>query len=130
MKKYDLALLFLRVSISAMMLVHGISKLKNPQSYVNFIEANFGLKALSMPLAFASIAAETVFPLFVMLGILVRVSAFVSAVNMMVAVVWFHILIKGDPFFSWEKAALYAIVFLYLTAVGGGRYSILKVARP
>ncbi len=125
----DLALLFLRVSVSAMMLMHGVGKLADPGSFVNLIEMSLRTGPLSVPLAYLSILAETLFPALVILGVLVRVSALISAINMLVAVFVFHILIKGDPFLAWEKAALYAVVFLYLAMVGGGRYTILGAFR-
>lgn len=121
----DFALLFLRVSVSAMMMVHGVGKLSDPGSFVNLIEMSLRAGPLSVPLAYASILAETLFPALVALGIMVRVSALVSAINMLVAFLLFHLLIKGDPFFAWEKAALYSVVFLYLAMVGGGRYTVL-----
>jgi len=38
------------------------------------------------------------------------VSALISAINMLVAAFIFHVVVKGDPFFAWEKAALYAVL--------------------
>jgi len=125
----DFALLFLRVSVSAMMIVHGIGKLSDPGSFVNLIEMSLKAGSLSVPLAYASILAETLFPLLIALGIMVRVSALISAINMLVAAFIFHVVVKGDPFFAWEKAALYAVVFLYLAIVGGGRYTVFRLLR-
>ncbi len=101
----------------------------DPGSFVNLIEMSLRAGPLSVPLAYASILAETLFPALVLLGVLVRISALVSAINMLVAFVIFHVLIKGDPFFAWEKAALYTVVFLYLAIVGGGRYTVLSFLR-
>ncbi len=125
----DFALLFLRVSASAMMMVHGVGKLADPGSFVNLIEMSLKVGSLSVPLAYASILAETLFPALILMGIMVRVSALISATNMLVAFLIFHVMVKGDPFFAWEKAALYAVVFLYLAIVGGGRYTVLSPLR-
>ncbi|NPB03369.1 MAG: DoxX family protein [Thermotogae bacterium] len=123
----DFSLLFLRIAVSGMMLMHGIGKLKDPTSFVNLVEMSLNLGSASLPLAYISILAETLFPFLIILGILVRISALISATNMLVATFLFHIAVKGDPFFAWEKAALYSVVFLFLSMVGGGRYSILNV---
>jgi len=114
----------LRVSASLMMLTHGVGKLRDPRSFVNLLEVA-GLGGFSLPLAYLSTLAETLFPLLIILGVAVRLSALVVSAHMMVAAFIFHVLLKGDPFPVWEKAALYAVVFLYLAMVGGGRFSIL-----
>lgn len=64
-----------------------------------------------------------------MLGLLTRLASFGLACTMAVAV-YFHAVVRGDPFVpqgpesSYEPAALYFCLALLLLLVGPGRFSI------
>ncbi len=119
----DLGLLFLRVSTSLIMiLAHGLPKLMNPDPFIEHIASN----GFPMPfaMAYASIAAETLFPLLIVLGFLTRISALVAAGNMFVAAFVFHLMLKADPFANWEKAVIYMIIFITILIAGPGKFSV------
>ncbi len=125
----DFGILFLRLSFSILMLFgHGIPKLLDPQSHINFIDILFRTGFLSVPLAYLSISAETLFQMFIAIGLFTRLSAIVSAINMLVAVLSLAF-IRGEPFPIYEKALLYFVLYLSLAFMGAGRFSLDNLIR-
>jgi len=106
-----------------MILGHGIPKLLDPQSHINFIEILFHTGPLSAPLAYLSISAETLFQMLIAVGLFTRISALISAVNMLVALLSL-MFIRWEPFPIYEKALLYFSVYLSLVFAGAGKYSL------
>ncbi len=72
---------------------------------------------------------ETFGGLAIVLGLFTRPVAFVLSGQMAVAYFWIHV--GGNGLWWWanqgELAALYAFVFLFLSAVGSGSYSLDEV---
>jgi len=128
----DLGILVLRLSFSILMFFgHGIPKLLDPQSHVNFVEILLRTGFLSAPLAYLSISAETLFQMLIAVGLFTRISALVSAINMLVAFLSLAF-IREEPFPVYEKATLYFIVYVSLLFTGAGRFSLdayLKIGR-
>ncbi len=124
--RYNIGLLVLRVSVSAIMIiVHGLPKLLNPSPFIQHIAK----EGIAMPLVsgYLAISAETVFPLLIIAGLFTRISAFIAAVNMFIAAFVLHIMINGDPFAKWEKALLYMIIFAALAITGPGEWNVKKL---
>jgi putative oxidoreductase len=122
----NLALLILRVSVSGIMiLAHGLSKLQNPDQFIEGL-ASKGYPAPAV-LAYMSISAETLFPLLIILGLFTRVSAVIAAGNMVVAGFVHHIMISGDPFNVYERALLYLIVFICIAIAGAGEWTVTRL---
>ncbi|NIP38737.1 MAG: DoxX family protein [Candidatus Dadabacteria bacterium] len=123
---HDIGLLFLRVTAGLTMIIaHGIGKIQKPDGFVGLItDMGFPLPKVS---AYLAIAAETIFPLMIVLGLLTRISAAIAAINMFVAGIVFHLVMKGDPFSDYEKAMLYFFIFVTLTITGSGKYSVDKL---
>jgi len=127
----NLGLLFLRVFVSGTMIVfHGWSALSKPGEFAKFLE----MKGLFLPyvltahvLSYMAIAAETVFPFMIIIGLFTRFSALVASINMFVALFVYHIIINGDPINIWEKAFIYMGVFVFLTIAGGGNFTLDNV---
>ncbi|HLE24453.1 MAG TPA: DoxX family protein [Thermodesulfobacteriota bacterium] len=119
----NIGLLFIRILAGGTMLVaHGVSKLFDPKPFIEALSSNgFPLPNI---LAYLSISAEAVFPLFIILGVFTRISALIAAINMFVAAFVFHLNIKGDPFANFEKAFLYMIVFIFIAIAGGGDWTL------
>jgi putative oxidoreductase len=118
--------LFLRIFVGGtMLLAHGASKLLHPERFIEALRSN----GFPFPhiLAYFSIAAETIFPLLIILGLFTRVSALIAAINMFVALFVFHLTIKGDPFANFEKAFLYLIVFIFIAIAGGGGWTLKRL---
>ena len=120
----DLGILFLRFFFSVLMFFgHGLPKLLDPQSHINFIELLFHTGPISPPLAYLSISAETLFQMLIAVGLFTRISALISSINMLVAVLSLAF-IRGEPFPIYEKALLYFIFYLSLIFTGPGRFSL------
>lgn len=125
-KLEDAGLLFLRITVPGTLIVlHGWQKLMDPASFIRVLEE----KGFLLPklLGYLSIAAETVFPLFVLLGVATRFSAFVVSINMFIAAFVFHIIINSDPVKIWEKAFIYMTVFVFFTIAGPGGASLERL---
>lgn len=119
----NLGLFLLRVSVSGIMIfVHGLPKMLNPAQFVEAL-ASKGFPAPAV-LGYMSISAETLFPLFIILGLYTRISALIAAGNMFVAAFVSHMIMSGDPFSKWEKALLYMIVFLFIAIAGSGEWAV------
>ncbi len=121
----NVGLLVLRLVSCGAMIIHGWGKIQNP----------FGWMPPGAPIPgfFQGLAAisEFVAPIFIIFGLLTRLSALGMLITMLVAVI-FHAVMNGDPFVSptggpaYELAAIYAaIAFLFLT-VGPGDWSLDK----
>jgi len=120
-----IGLLFLRIFVGGtMLLAHGVPKLLDPKPFIEALSSNgFPLPNI---MAYLSISAEAIFPLFVILGVFTRISALIAAINMFVALFVFHLNIKGDPFSNLEKAFVYMIVFIFIAIAGGGDWTLKR----
>lgn len=122
----NIGFLFLRIFVGGtMLLAHGVPKLLDPKPFIEALSSNgFPLPNI---LAYLSISAEAIFPVFIILGVFTRVSALIIAINMFVAVFVFHLNIKEDPFVNFEKAFLYMIVFVFIAIAGGGDWTLKRL---
>lgn len=119
----DLGLLLLRIFSGAMMIAwHGLPKLSDPGKFIGHLETSG--YPLPVVLGYGSIAAETLFPLLIILGLFTRVSAVIAAGNMLVAVIVHHMIISGDSLSDTEKALLYLAAFGFLALVGPGKWTL------
>ena len=121
----NIGFLFLRIFVGGtMLLAHGVPKLLDPKPFIEALSSNgFPLPNI---MAYLSISAEAIFPLFVILGVFTRISALIAAINMFVALFVFHLNIKGDPFSNLEKAFVYMIVFIFIAIAGGGDWTLKR----
>ena len=121
----NIGLLFLRIFVGGtMLLAHGVPKILDPKPFIEALSSNgFPLPNI---MAYLSISAEAIFPLFVILGVFTRISALIAAINMFVALFVFHLNIKGDPFSNLEKAFVYMIVFIFIAIAGGGDWTLKR----
>ncbi|MGH7800005.1 MAG: DoxX family protein [Thermodesulfobacteriota bacterium] len=122
----NIGFLFLRIFVGGtMLLAHGVPKLLDPKPFIEALSSNgFPLPNI---MAYLSISAEAVFPVFIILGVFTRVSALIVAINMFVAAFVFHLNIKGDPFSNLEKAFVYMIVFIFIAIAGGGDWTLKRL---
>lgn len=116
----DLALLVARVSIAALMLVHGFPKLMMLISGGDIqFPPVFGLgAATSLALA---VFAEVFCSLFILVGLGTRMATVPLIVTMLVAVFMIH---GNDPFAKQEPALQYLLAYLVLFFAGSGRFSL------
>ncbi|SFU53920.1 putative oxidoreductase [Pustulibacterium marinum] len=118
----DVGLLFFRVAISVLMMVHGFGKLQMllGGKGADFMPV-FGLPAtLSLILA---IIGEFVAPILIIIGFKTRLAAIPAAITMAVAVFIAH---GGQPLAEKELAVVYLVAFVALAFTGAGKLSVDK----
>jgi len=121
----DIGLLLLRIGAGGFMLVlHGWGK------FMNYFDTSFNAVQWADPIGIGpawshhlATGAELVCALFLILGVLTRLSAIPLAVTMGVAAFVVH---ADDPFKMKELALVYFIMYLTLIFTGGGRFALLK----
>ena len=101
------------------MITHGWGKLSNFEAFSGGFPDPIGIGSkLSLMLA---IGAELFASIFLILGLLTRLSAVPLAFTMGVA---FFVVHAADPFQTKELALVYLGVYIYLFLVGPGKYSL------
>ncbi len=125
-KNYDLGILVLRVTLSVLMLFHGISKLVHGVGFIGQVVDGAGLPHF---ITYGVYIGEVIAPLFILLGVGTRVAAAIFAFNMLVATLLVHAsqLFSVDPVtgaWALELQGLYFFGALVLVITGGGKYSV------
>jgi putative oxidoreductase len=121
----SLGILFLRVSLSLMMiLAHGWPKMMNYSKLTESFHDPFGFgSAFAVSLV---IFAEFFASIFVILGLATRLFLIPLIITMLVIIFdvkW------GGPFADMEKAALFLAGYLTIFIAGSGRYSLDQLIR-
>lgn len=121
----DLGKLILRVTLGAMILLHGIAKLKGG---VGFIEGLVTSKGLPGALAYLVYVGEVIAPVLLIIGLWTRAAAFIVLGNMLVAVALAHMgdLGKLNDTGGWaiELQAMFLAASAAVMLLGAGRYSV------
>ena len=120
LKATDFALLFFRVAISIMMLVHGVPKLLSlfGDAEIQFADP-IGL-GMTASLALA-VFAEVICSVLLIIGLGTRLAAIPLLITMLVAVLIVHI---PDGWGRQELPLLYAVSYVVLLFTGPGKYSL------
>lgn len=121
----DLAKLVLRIGFAGLFLLHGIHKL---HSGVAFIEGKFLEFGLPTFFAYAVYLGEVIAPLFIIVGVLTRLSAFICVMTSVVVIILMH----SHNFFSLTKVGAWSIEgiatflcgFLAIMLLGSGKYAL------
>ena len=116
----DIGLLLMRLGAGAMLLTHGIPKLKRlfgeePIQFMDFLGLG---PVVSLSLA---VFAEVVCSALVIVGFKTRLATIPVMITMLTAALVAH---AADPFGRKELPLLYFIVFLALLIFGAGKFSI------
>ena len=114
----SLGLLVLRFVVGAAFILHGWPKIQKPTSWMGDAVPGF--------LQFAAAVTEFGGGIALILGLLTPLVALALAVNMAAAMMLVHIP-KGHPFVgesSYELPLVYLVLFVALSAIGPGRYSL------
>lgn len=127
MNNPDLGKLILRLSLGAMLLLHGLDKLLHGVAGISGMLQSHGLPGF---FAYGVYLGEIVGPLMVLIGYQMRVGAVLIVVNMLFAIALAH----GDEIFAlsrhggWaiELQAFYLFTALSLMFLGPGRYAWKK----
>jgi putative oxidoreductase len=121
----DIGKLTLRVALGALILMHGIAKLKGDIGFISDAVTGAGLPAF---LAYGVYLGEVVAPLLVIAGFYSRVGSAVIAVNMLFAIGLVH----GAEFLTLNQTGGWALelqgMFLFaaiaIALIGPGRFRI------
>lgn len=118
--------LILRVTLSVIILLHGINKLISGVDWLDGMLAGAGLPAF---FKYGVYIGEVVAPLFVIAGFYSRVGAWVIAVNMLFALGLAHgaELFAIDPqsgALVIEKQYLFLLTAIAVALIGPGRYAV------
>jgi putative oxidoreductase len=125
-KNTEVALLFVRVTVAGLMLVHGLPKLEMLLSGDSSqFPAVFGLSAATS-LALA-VFSEVVCSVLILVGLGTRLATIPLIVTMLIAAFYIH---GADPFAKKELAILYLIPYVMLLLTGGGKYAFDQLLRP
>ena len=121
----DMGKLVLRVTLGALILLHGIAKLKNG---VGFIEGMLTARGLPAAIAYLVYVGEVIAPVLLVIGLWTRLAALVVLGNMAVAIVLVHMgdLGRLNQTGGWaiELQALFIASALAVALFGAGRYSV------
>jgi putative oxidoreductase len=121
----DLGKFFLRVTLSLLILFHGVAKIFHG---IDWIIGLIDRAGLPPAVAYLVYIGEVAAPILVLLGIWTRPAALVIAINMTVAV----LLVHTSQFFTLTKTggwalelqAFYFISALAVALLGAGRFSL------
>lgn len=115
----SLGLLILRVAAGVLMMTHGWSKIQN---FEGMVESGFDPVGMGATLSVVMlIGAEFIAALFIVLGLLTRLSAVPLIVAMSVAAFVAH---ASDPLQVKELSLVYLTIFATLLITGAGKYSL------
>lgn len=116
----DYGLLFLRISIAALMLGHGIPKLFKlfGQEEISFADP-YGIGAVAT--LTLVVFAEVICSILIAVGLATKLAALVLSLTMAGA---FFIIHANDPFQNKELALIYLVVYVFIGIVGSGKYAL------
>ena len=121
----DAALLILRIVLGGLILVHGLSKLPPPSTFVIGLLAKANLPEV---LAYGVYIGEIVAPVLLIIGVWTRLAAVVIVINMLfaVALVGMPQLVKLNQYggYALELDAMYLFTAVALALTGAGRFSV------
>jgi putative oxidoreductase len=121
----DLGRLILRVALGALVLLHGIAKLRGGMGGIVGMVESHGLPGV---LGYGVLAGEVLGPLMLIAGFYARIGALLVAVNMLFAIALVHMgeLTKLGESGGWalELQGMFLFTALALALLGPGRYSV------
>lgn len=124
-KNLDLGLLYLRLSLGVMMLLHGVAKLTGG---LGFVEETLFKEGFPEFLAYGVIVGEVVAPIAIIVGFRTRLAAAVLAFNCFAAAWLVHSedFLKLNQFGGWavELLGLYFFGAIALVCTGSGKYAL------
>lgn len=121
----DLGRLALRIALGLLILLHGISKLRNGLGPIEEMVVAHGMPSF---VAYGVLVGEVVAPLMLLLGFHARIGGLLIAINMLFAFALVHMgqLSQLNEQGGWalELQGMYLAAGVALALLGPGRYSI------
>ena len=125
LKRNEIGLLILRLTLGILMLFHGVAKLMGGAGYIAGMLSEMGLPG---SLGYGVIVGEVIAPLLIIIGFRTRLAAFVYAINMVVAILMVHAndLFSINDHGGWavELAGLYLFGAVALIFTGAGKLAV------
>jgi putative oxidoreductase len=126
-KNNDLGLLILRITISVLMFLHGISKFGGS---LEFIKSMLAEKGIPEFIAYGVLVGEILAPIAILIGFRTRIAAAIYAFNCLVAILIAHSseLFSMGEHGGWalELLGLYLFGALTLFFTGAGNIAVSK----
>ena len=121
-RRTDIALLFLRLFIGGVVLLHNIGKM---QTYNEIIEGFPALLFDSPTLTFAVFTiAEVAFAMLIMCGLWVRFAAFLMALGMFLSI---FVVVPTSGMTAGTLQFIYMGIYIFFVSAGGGAYALDSV---
>jgi len=121
----DLGRLLLRLALGALVLLHGIAKLRGGMSGIEGMVVAQGLPGF---LAYGVLVGEVLAPLMLLLGFHARIGAVLVAVNMLFAIALAHLgqlgELNGQGGWALELQGMFLGTAIAIALLGPGRYGI------
>jgi putative oxidoreductase len=121
----DLGKLILRLTVGALLLLHGVHKMLTG---IAPIEMMVAARHLPQALAYGVYAGEIIAPVMLMLGVYVRIGAGLIVLNMIMAVVLAGMssIVRLNPMggYALELEAFYLFGAAAIAFLGAGRFSV------
>ena len=121
----DTGKLVLRLALGILILLHGIAKLSNG---VGFISGMLTSQGLPGALAYLVYVGEILAPVLLIVGIYTRPAAWITVINMLVAIWLVHLkdigVIGKTGGWALELQALFLFSALAVAFLGAGRFSL------
>ncbi len=125
----DKAKLLLRITVGALVLLHGVAKISNP-GMVDFIGSLFNSFHLPAFLAYTVYIGEVVAPLMLIAGYRTRIAAGLISFTLLVAIILAHLgeILTLNDFGGWsiELQAMFMFTALAIVGLGAGKYAVDK----
>jgi putative oxidoreductase len=121
----DTGLLIHRVSISVLILFHGIANMSSNYSFIKTLVSGIGLPAF---IAYMVFIGEIVAPILIIVGYRTRLASLLVAFNMLIAILMAHSadIFSLNQFGGWaiELQGLYLFSAVSLIFLGAGKYAV------
>ena len=121
----DFGKLVLRIALGALILLHGISKLKNGLGPIEGMVLARGLPGF---LAYGVLAGEVLAPLMLLFGAYARIGAVIVAINMLFAIALVHLgqlgQLNDQGGWALELQGMFLFTALAIALFGPGRYAV------
>ena len=121
----DLGRLVLRVALGALIVLHGISKLRNGLGPIEEMVTAHGMPSF---VAYGVLVGEVVAPLMLLLGFYARIGGLLIAINMLFAIGLAHMSmltqLNSEGGWALELQGMYLATALAITLLGPGRYAL------
>jgi putative oxidoreductase len=122
---FDVGRLILRLTVGALILLHGIGKLVGG---IGFIVDTVGKAGLPAPFAYLVYIGELLAPILLIIGLWTRAAAIVVVIDIVVAVALVHLgqffALNDGGGWSLELQGMYLFGALAVAFLGAGRYSL------